>query len=260
MKLLPDTFRSEANDSHESKDTKKEGQPTSFPPAKVSHYLCYCRTSDGSTIVRIATRRSPHGRNDWHQATLQHPSALTWRKTRRKQPVIDFPGDGETVERCGRQEQARVIAESVGSRIDVTFNGGDYSVAVRVDASHFVRIGMKQALGEIVLVRHERGTPHVDIQQNLIGEPAGNESLPEFALRRICLPRTDRGHEADWDCLLRVGDRYSRLTVPSRARWTAAFQFPHHGGRPERRRIHRENRRCGLGRSTPPGVLEHRLF
>jgi hypothetical protein len=53
-------------------------------------------------VVAITPRRGRHGRGDRHQPAAHHPGALTRRKARRQQPIVDLPGHRKAVERGRR--------------------------------------------------------------------------------------------------------------------------------------------------------------
>ena len=67
--------------------------------------------------------------------------------------------------------------------VDVAFGGGHDAIAVGVDDGDRRLVALQQALGQVVLVGLEGGQPLVGIEEDLTGDPTGDEALPELPLR-----------------------------------------------------------------------------
>ena len=59
-------------------------------------------------------------------------------------------------------------------------------MAVRVDSRHLGRVGVEEALLQVLLSGLERSAPQIDVEEDLVGQAAGDSALAELPLRVHC--------------------------------------------------------------------------
>src|SRR5207245_9542771 len=112
----------------------------------------------------------------------QNPGALAGCEARRQQPVVDLARYSEAVEGGRREEEPGVVLEPVRCRVDVAFDGRDDAVPVLVHSGDLGRVRIAQPALQVRNARFERRRSLIDIQEDFIGETAGDTPLPELPL------------------------------------------------------------------------------
>src|SRR5882724_4825552 len=138
----------------------------------------------GLSVVAVAARGGPDGRVDQGRGAGEDPRLLAGSETRGEVAVVELARHGEAVVGGRRQEEARVVDETVRRAVDVAFDGRDHAVAVLIDPIHLEGVGVEEAHRERRR-RLERGDPLVDVEVDLAGEAARDEAVAELALRVV---------------------------------------------------------------------------
>ncbi len=134
-----------------------------------------------SAVVTIPSRRCRDCRANRDKEPVQEPAALAGSEPRGQQAIVDLPCHGEAVKRRGGEEKPRVVREPVSGRVDVSLAGIHDPIAIQINSSDFCGVGVVQALreGNTWL---EGDNSLVDIQEDLVGQTAGDEPLAELPL------------------------------------------------------------------------------
>src|SRR5438132_8262139 len=102
-----------------------------------------------SAVVTVAASRGRDRGAHGYTCAGENPGALAGREAWRQQPVVDLPRHGEAVECSRREEQAVVVLEAVGCRVDVAFDGRYDAVAVLVDPGNLGGVRIEESALQI---------------------------------------------------------------------------------------------------------------
>src|ERR1700694_5117065 len=107
-------------------------------------------------VVSVASGGGGDRRTDSRNRTAEDVGALARRETWRQQTVVDFASYREAVELRGWNEQSRVRLAAVGGAFEIGFDECEDAIGVAVHTRHFCRVGVEQALAQILDPRLER--------------------------------------------------------------------------------------------------------
>src|SRR5882762_6009261 len=127
-------------------------------------------------VVPVASGGGGDRRTDSRNRTAEDIGTLARRETRRQQTVVDFARHREAVELRGWNEQSRVRLAAVGGAFEIGFDEREDAIGVAVHTRHFRRVGVEQALAQILDARLEGAQAHIDVQQDFIAQAARYEA------------------------------------------------------------------------------------